>query len=78
MVNFSQAASWAPEAASNLMRLLPRDFQDAFIQSPNVFMLFMSMAIAAVAVSAYWVLNGMMRASSAARIALRAQALRRN
>jgi tetratricopeptide (TPR) repeat protein len=78
MVNVSQAAAWAPEAASNLMRLLPRDFQDAFVQSPNVFMLFMSMGIAAVAISVFWVLNGMMRASGAARVALRAQALRRN
>ncbi len=78
MINLSQAASWAPEAASNLMRLLPRDFQDAFVQSPNVFMLFMSMGVAAVAISIFWVLNGMMRASRVARIALRAQALRRN
>ena len=65
------------DLASTVMRLLPRDFQNAFVQSPNVFMLFFSMGFAAVLVSAYWMLNGMMKASRAARIALRAQALRR-
>lgn len=67
----------APELASNLMRLLPRDFQEAFVQSPNVFMFFFSMGLAAVLVSIFWVLSGMAKASRAARIALRAQALRR-
>lgn len=67
----------APELASNLMRLLPRDFQEAFVQSPNVFMFFFSMGLAAVLVSVFWVLSGMGKASRAARVALRAQALRR-
>ncbi|MBX3509914.1 MAG: hypothetical protein KF700_01855 [Hyphomonadaceae bacterium] len=77
MVNIAQAAAIAPELASRVMRLLPRDFQDAFVQSPNVFMFFMSMALAAVVILVFWVLAGMLRASRAARIALRAQALRR-
>jgi hypothetical protein len=67
----------APDLASNLMRLLPRDFQEAFVQSPNVFMFFFSMGMAAVLVSIFWVLSGMGKASRVARIALRAQALRR-
>ena len=77
MVNFAEATALAPDLASKFMRLLPREFQDAFVQSPNVFMFFMSMALAAVLISIFWVLAGMMRASSVARMALRSQALRR-
>src|SRR5215813_2063143 len=71
-------AAAAPEWAGAIMRLLPHDFQQAFVQAPNVFMLFFSMGLAAVLVILFWVLAGMGRASSAARMALRAQALRRN
>ena len=78
MVNFAEASAFAPEIASRVMRLLPREFQDAFVQSPNVFMFFMSMALAAVLIAAFWMLTGMGKASSLARIALRAQALKRN
>ncbi|HVK81082.1 MAG TPA: hypothetical protein VM915_10770, partial [Verrucomicrobiae bacterium] len=78
MVNFAEATAFAPELASRVMRLLPREFQDAFVQSPNVFMFFMSMALAAVLIAAFWMLTGMGKASSLARIALRAQALKRN
>ena len=78
MVNFAEAAAFAPELASRVMRLLPREFQEAFVQSPNVFMFFMSMALAAVLIAAFWMLTGMSRASRAARVALRAQALKRN
>jgi hypothetical protein len=77
MVNFAAAAAFAPELASRIMRLLPPEFQDAFVQSPNVFMLFTSMGLAAVLVAAFWMLNGMGKASRIARIALRAQALKR-
>jgi hypothetical protein len=77
MVDFAHAAASAPDWASQLMRLLPRELQDAFVQSPNVFMLFMSMGFAAVLVSAFWMLTGMSKASGAARVALRAQALKR-
>ena len=72
-----QSAAFAPEVASQLMRLLPREFQDAFVNSPNVFMFFMSMGLAAVLIAAFWMLTGMGKASRAARIALRAQALKR-
>jgi len=64
--------------ASSVMRLMPRELQDAFVQSPNVFMFFMSMGLAAVLIASFWMLTGMGKASSAARIALRAQALKRN
>jgi len=77
MVNFAEATALAPDVASKLMRLLPHELQTMFVQAPNVFMAFASMALAAVVIAIFWVLAGMMRASSAARIALRAQALRR-
>jgi tetratricopeptide (TPR) repeat protein len=77
MVNFAEVTALAPDVASSVMRLLPRELQDAFVQSPNVFMFFSSMALAAVLVAAFWMLAGMGKASSAARIALRAQALKR-
>ena len=77
MVNIAAVAAFAPEMASRLMRLLPREFQDAFVNSPNVFMFFMSMGLAAVLIAAFWMLTGMGKASRAARIALRAQALKR-
>mgnify|MGYP003576752729 CR=1 FL=1 len=77
MVNIAAVAAFAPEMASQLMRLLPREFQDAFVNSPNVFMFFMSMGLAAVLIAAFWMLTGMGKASRAARIALRAQALKR-
>lgn len=78
MVNFAEAAAFAPEAASRLMRLLPREVQDSFVQAPDVFMMFASMGLAAALVAAWWMLNGMSKASSLARIALRAQALKRS
>lgn len=77
MVNFAAAAGWAPDLASQMMRLLPRDFQNAFVQSPNVFMFFFSMGLAAILISLFWILTGMMKASRTARMALRAQALKR-
>ena len=75
MVNFAAAAAIAPEVASRVMRLLPREFQDAFGQAPDVFMFFTSIFLAAVLVGAFWMLNGMGRASRTARMALRGQAL---
>lgn len=77
MVNFAEATAVAPEVASRVMRVLPREFQDAFVQAPNVFMFFMSMALAALVVVVFWMLTGMSKASRMARIALRAQALKR-
>src|SRR5262245_37183011 len=77
MVNFADATALAPQLASQLMRLLPRELQDAFMQAPDVFMLFMSMGLAALVVAVFWMLTGMSKASQMARIALRGQALKR-
>jgi len=78
MVNIADATAFAPELASRVMRLLPRDLQEAFVQSPDLFMFFMSMGLAAVLIAAFWMLAGMGKASRAARIALRAQSLKRS
>lgn len=77
MVNFAASAAIAPELASRVMRLLPREFQDAFVQQPDVFMFFSSIFLAAVLVAAFWMLTGMGKASGMARMALRGQALKR-
>jgi hypothetical protein len=78
MVNFTATtAASAPELASRVMALLPREFQDAFVQQPDVFMFFSSIFLAAVLVAAFWMLTGMGKASTMARMALRGQALKR-
>jgi len=77
MVNFAEATALAPELASQLMRLLPRELQDAFMQAPDMFMLFASMGLAALVVAVFWMLTGMGKASRMARMALRGQALKR-
>ncbi len=77
MAQFADVVAVAPDLASQVMRLLPRELQDAFVQSPNLFMLFTSMGLAAVLVASFWMLTGMGKASSLARIALRGQALKR-
>ena len=77
MVNFAASTAIAPELASRVMRLLPREFQDAFVQQPDVFMFFSSIFLAAVLVAAFWMLTGMGKASTMARMALRGQALKR-
>lgn len=78
MVNFATATAFVPDLADRAMRSLPGDFQNAFVQAPNVFMFFMSMALAALIVLVFWMLNAMGAASRLARIALRAQSLRRS
>lgn len=71
------APAWAPDLASSLVRFLPRQVLDAFVQFPDVVVAFLCMGLAAVLISVFWMLRGMMAASSAARIALRAAALKR-
>src|SRR5262249_25330587 len=51
--------------------------QTAFMQSPGMVMAFVSMGLSATLISIFWIVRGMMKASDAAQIALRAQALRR-
>lgn len=47
--------------ARAILRILPPAYQDAFVQSPNVFMFFLSMALAAIIVSIFWFLAGVGR-----------------
>jgi hypothetical protein len=77
MTDFAAASDWAQDLAPTLMRLVPPDLQAMFVQSPTVVMAFVSMGLSAVLISVFWIMRGMMKASSAAQIALRAQALRR-
>ncbi len=71
------AAASAPTVAPELVRLLPRQALDAFVQFPDVVMAFVSMGLAALLVAGFWLITGTMKASSKARMALRAQALKR-
>ncbi|MGE0045327.1 MAG: hypothetical protein AB7J28_12320 [Hyphomonadaceae bacterium] len=66
-----------PNIAPELVRLLPRQWLEAFVQYPDVVMAFVSMGVAALVVSIFWIGMGMARASAAASIALKAQALKR-
>jgi tetratricopeptide (TPR) repeat protein len=68
---------WAPDLAKTFVRLVPHEVLDAFVQYPNVVMAFVAMGLSALLIIAFWVLRGMMKASASARIALRAQNLRR-
>lgn len=61
-----------------LMALAPSQLREAFIQYPSVVMGFLSMALSALLIAAFWIIYGMMKASAAARVALRAQGLKRN
>jgi hypothetical protein len=70
-------AGWVQNLAPELVRVLPRQLLDAFVQFPDVVMAFVSMGLAAVLVAGFWVLRGTVKASAAAQFALRAQALRR-
>ncbi|MBI1250622.1 MAG: hypothetical protein GC189_04035 [Alphaproteobacteria bacterium] len=70
-------AGWAQNLAPELVRLLPRQLLDAFVQFPDVVMAFVSMGLAAILVSAFWIIRGAFQASSSAQVALKAQGLRR-
>jgi hypothetical protein len=78
MVNFALAAADAPDWANWLASRVPDELWQAFLQSPDLFMLFLSAGLAAVLIGAFWMLAGMNKASQVARVALRAQALKRN
>lgn len=69
-----QASALTPEA---LLRYVPRQILDAFVQFPDVVMAFVAMGLSAVLIAAFWLIAGTMRASSKARMALRAQSLKR-
>src|SRR5262249_48323856 len=73
----ASAPAWAPDIAPQVMRLMPREWQQAFVEYPNVVMAFVSMGLAAAIIGAFWILRGMLPASAVARVALRAPGLKR-
>jgi hypothetical protein len=77
MVNFAAAAAIAPDLASRVMRLLPREFQESFVQAPEFVMLFSSIFLAAVLVDELWMLTFMGMDISFARMALRGLEIKR-
>ncbi|MET0183606.1 MAG: hypothetical protein ABW199_12050 [Caulobacterales bacterium] len=76
-MSLAAAASSAPLLAPELLRLIPRQVLDAFVQFPDVVMAFVSMGLAAGLIAVFWLVSGTMKASGKARMALRAQALKR-
>ncbi|MGE0829585.1 MAG: hypothetical protein AB7O04_09560 [Hyphomonadaceae bacterium] len=77
MIFLAAAAPGSSGMAPELVRLVPRQVLDAFIQFPDVVMAFLSMGLAAFIISVFWVIRGASKASSAASVALKAQALRK-
>ncbi|NWG52562.1 MAG: hypothetical protein HXY28_02480 [Hydrogenophilaceae bacterium] len=77
MIFASAANSALPQLAPELVRILPQQWVRAFIDYPDVVAAFVSMGLAAILISLFWLVRGATKASAAARIALRAQALKR-
>ena len=77
MIDISAAPDWLTDLAPNLIRMLPPNVQTAFMQAPGLVMAFVSMGLSAIIIAVFWIMRGMMKASQAAQMALRAQALRR-
>jgi len=77
MIIVSAANSAIPQLAPEIVRILPQQWVRAFIDYPDVVAAFVSMGLAAILVSAFWIVRGTMKASTAAQVALRAQALKR-
>ena len=73
----SAATTSAPILGPEIVRLIPRQVLDAFVQFPDVVMAFVSMGLAAFIITLFWIVSGAMRAGGKARMALRAQALKR-
>lgn len=71
------AAAMAPSLAQEALRYVPPQALDAFVQFPDVVMAFVSMGLAALLVISFWVFTGAFKASAKARMALRAQSLKR-
>lgn len=69
--------AFAAAASPSFFQVLARQAQEAFWAYPHVFMGFMSVGLAALLISAFWVLRGAGKATSATHQALRAQALKR-
>jgi hypothetical protein len=64
-------------SAPSFIRVLTRQAADAFWVSPHIFMLFASMGLAALLISAFWLLRGAGKATQATRQTLRARDLKR-
>ncbi|MDX2232989.1 MAG: hypothetical protein NW200_00695 [Hyphomonadaceae bacterium] len=64
-------------ANTSLFRPITRQAEEAFWAYPHIFMAFMSVGLAALIISGFWILRGAGKATSATRQALRAQALKR-
>ncbi len=64
-------------ASPGLFRPITRQAEEAFWAYPHIFMAFMSVGLAALVISVFWVLRGAGKATAATRQALRAQALKR-
>lgn len=67
----------AASAGPSLWQQLVNQANEAFFQTPHIFMAFASMALSALIVSGFWIVFGLGRAGERARQAMRAGALRR-
>lgn len=69
--------AFAAAASPGFFRPITRQAEEAFWAYPHIFMAFMSVGLAALIISAFWILAGAGKATSATRQALRAQALKK-
>lgn len=69
--------AFAAAASPSIFRPIARQAEEAFWAYPHVFMGFLSVGLAALLISAFWMLRGAGKATSATRQALRAQGLKR-
>lgn len=69
--------AFAAAASSDTFRPIARQAEEAFWAYPHIFMGFLSVGLAALLISVFWVLRGAGKATSATHQALRAQGLKR-
>lgn len=69
--------AFAAAASPGFLRPITRQAQEAFWAYPHIFMAFVSVGLAALVISGFWILRGAGKATTATRQALRAQALKR-
>lgn len=69
--------AFAAAASQGIFRPIARQAEEAFWAYPHVFMAFLSVGLAALVISGFWVLRGAGKATSATHQALRAQALKK-
>ncbi len=78
MMFFAAAQTATLLSPETLLRYVPRQVLDAFVQFPDVVMAFVAMGLSAALIAGFWLIHGTMRASAKARMALRAQSLKRS